>query len=105
MTWLIVVSVLLAIGIFIMFNRHALVSVGRWILHRRYNVTLSGTENLDPKRTYLIFPNHPALIDPFVLTTELYKSKVIIRPLIDESFFSNRLFKHIFMNVLVWQGI
>ena len=64
---------------------------------RRYNVTLSGTENLDPKRTYLIFPNHPALIDPFVLTTELYKSKVIIRPLIDESFFSNRLFKHIFM--------
>lgn len=97
MTWLYIALALLGLIAFIMLNRHALVSVGRWVLHRRYNVQLSGTENLEPNRTYLIFPNHPALVDPFVLATELYKCKVIIRPLIDESFFSNRLFKHIFM--------
>lgn len=97
MTCLIVILALLGVGLFVMLNRNALVYVGRWILHRRYAVTLSGVENLESGKTYLILPNHPAIIDPFVLVTEMYKHKVVIRPLIDESFFSNRLFKHIFM--------
>lgn len=97
MTYLYIALGLFGVATFIMFNRNALVYVGRWILHRRYAVSLSGVENLAPGQTYLILPNHPAIIDPFVLVTEMYKYQVVIRPLIDESFFSNRLFKHIFM--------
>lgn len=96
MIYLIIGAVLLGGGVFVLMNRDALMCVGRWILHRRYAVSLSGVENLDPKRTYLIIPNHPAIVDPLVLATELYKFKVVIRPLVDESFFSSRLFKHIF---------
>lgn len=92
-----IAAVLLGAGVFIYLNRDALLCVGRWILHRRYDVSLDGVEKMDPSRTYLILPNHPAIVDPLVLTSELYKFKVVIRPLVDESFFSNSIFKHIFM--------
>lgn len=93
----IILLCVLAFFAFILMNRNALVFVGRWVLHRRYDVSVSGVENLDPSMTLLILPNHPAIVDPLVLATELYKFNIVIRPLVDESFFSNRLFKHIFM--------
>ena len=76
-------------------SRNALLFVGRWILHRRYDVRLSGEEAIDPGATYLIIPNHPAIVDPLIVTTELHHLKVDIRPLVDESFFSSRLVRHI----------
>lgn len=96
MIYLLVILALVAGGVFILMNRDVLVKVGRWVLRRRYAVSLSGLENLEPNRTYLILPNHPAIVDPFILGTELYKMGIVVRPLIDESFFSNRLFRHIF---------
>lgn len=97
MIYLISFFVLFGLAVVILMSRGLLVRVGRWVLHRRYDVSLSGVENLVPKRTYLVLPNHPALVDPFILATELYRFNVVIRPLIDESFFSSWLFKHIFM--------
>lgn len=76
-------------------SRDALLFFGRWILHRRYEVTLRGQEGLDPKLTYLIIPNHPAIVDPLVVVTELHRLQIDIRPLVDESFFSNGLTRHI----------
>lgn len=96
MSALIVLLVLVGVVAFILLNRNALVGVGRWVLSRRYEVSVSGVEHLIPGRTYLILPNHPAIIDPVVLGTELYRCQVDFRPLIDESFFSNRLLRHIF---------
>lgn len=93
---LLVVLVLLLLGLVVFFNRDLLLCVGRWILHQRYRVTPSGLDDLDPTRTYLIVPNHPAIVDPLVLTAELYHRRVVIRPLVDESFFSNTIFRHIF---------
>lgn len=97
MITLCILLVLLVVGLVVFFNRDALLCVGRWILHQRYKVMASGLENLDPTRTYLIVPNHPAIVDPLVLTAELYHRRVVIRPLVDESFFSNTIFRHIFM--------
>lgn len=76
-------------------SRDALLFVGRWILRRRYEVELSGTACIDPKQTYLIIPNHPAIVDPLLVTTELHHLQVDIRPLVDESFFSTRFTRHI----------
>jgi long-chain-fatty-acid--[acyl-carrier-protein] ligase len=76
-------------------SRNLLLLCGRWILHRRYDVTVTGSREIDSKSTYLIIPNHPAIVDPLILVTELYKYRINIRPLVDESFFSNRMVRHI----------
>ena len=78
-------------------SRDVLLICGRWILHRRYDVSVYGAENIDPTRTYLIIPNHPAIVDPLILVTELHAKKINIRPLVDESFFSLRIVRHVLM--------
>lgn len=76
-------------------SRNALLVVGRWALRRRYSVALTGTESIDRKRVHLIIPNHPAIVDPLVLVTELHNMRIDVRPLVDESFFSNRMTRHV----------
>lgn len=95
MVYLIITLVFVTTAWIVYSSRNALLVVGRWVLRRRYDVRLSGTEAIQPGATYLIVPNHPAIVDPLIVTAELHRLKVDIRPLVDESFFSNRLVRHI----------
>lgn len=54
----------------------------RALLSLRYRIVVSGLDELDPKdeRGILFLPNHPALIDPFILFCVLFK-KYDVRPL------------------------
>lgn len=61
----------------------------RWVLHLRYKVTVKGLENIDPNKTYLILPNHQAVVDPVILFSEFYKED--IRPVVDEIYFTSPL--------------
>ncbi len=71
---------------FVFSYRKALVFTGRWIFRRRYDITLEGIEALDERgKTYLVLPNHPAMVDPMLVTAELWRTP--LKPLSDESFF------------------
>jgi acyl-[acyl-carrier-protein]-phospholipid O-acyltransferase/long-chain-fatty-acid--[acyl-carrier-protein] ligase len=75
---------------FVMSYRKVLVFTGRWIFRRRYNVNIEGLDCLDANSlsnspTYLVLPNHPAMVDPMLVTAEL--CKIPLKPLSDESFF------------------
>lgn len=77
---------LVAPVMFVFSYRKALVFIGRWLFRRRYDVRAEGLENLaDSARTYLVLPNHPAMIDPMLVATELWKTP--LKPLADEAFF------------------
>jgi len=76
-------------------SRDILLTVGRWILRRRYDVVVEGDVSFDPRRTYLVVPNHPAIVDPLLLVPELHHMGLDICPLVDESFFSNPLVRHV----------
>lgn len=90
-------------GLFALNYRSVMVFVGRWIFSRRYDVKVTGSlELIEPggtagadsfgqsdKRTfehsYLVLPNHPAMVDPMLVCAAL--GKIPLRPLADESFF------------------
>jgi 1-acyl-sn-glycerol-3-phosphate acyltransferase len=57
-------------------------TVCRALLSLRYRIVLVGFDELAPKdeRGILFLPNHPALIDPFIVLTVLY-AKYEVRPL------------------------
>ena len=92
---------LLAAGLFVVpvwfaFGyRKVLCAVGRWIFARRYRVRVSGDAALfarlgldggsaSPDGACLVLPNHPAMVDPMLVTAELWQLPV--SPLCDELF-------------------
>ncbi len=96
MLYCIITSVIVFAAWVVYSSRRLMLIVGRWILHRRYDVSVSLAATIDPRATYFVIPNHPAIVDPLIVATELYRIGITIRPLVDESFFSNRLLRHIF---------
>ncbi|MEQ8764296.1 MAG: AMP-binding protein [Planctomycetota bacterium] len=50
-----------------------------WLLRRRYRIELRGTEALDRSGGLLILPNHPAYIDPVIVTLALSRH-IRVRP-------------------------
>src|SRR5574344_1467917 len=76
-------------------SRDVFLWVIRWCLARRYQVECTGDFAFDAKKTYLVIPNHPAVVDPLVLVPELHHHGLNVCPLVDESFFSNRFVRHI----------
>ena len=70
--------------LFMLGYRSVLTSVGRWILARRYKVELAGG-CVVLGQSYLVLPNHPAMIDPMLVTAAL--AELSLRPLVDEAFF------------------
>ena len=97
-----VVPLLFALG-----YRSVLTAVGNWIFARRYKVELTGdclalgreTEDQRPEtgaieqssnrtieQSYLVLPNHPAMVDPMLVTAAL--RRIPLRPLVDEAFFT-----------------
>lgn len=69
-------------------SRVMILVLGRWVLHCRYDVSLTGASCIDSSLTYLIVPNHPAIVDPMIVATELHHLHLDVRPLVDESFFA-----------------
>ena len=63
--------------------------MGHWIFSRRYKVCLEGAEVAEAMEKggcpCLVLPNHPAMVDPMLVTVEFWKTP--LRPLADESFF------------------
>ena len=70
--------------LFLLNYRSVLTSVGRWVLARRYEVELAG-DCRALRQSYLVLPNHPAMIDPMLVTAAL--AELSLRPLVDEAFF------------------
>jgi len=70
---------------FVFNYRKALMFTGRWIFRRRYRVEIDGLAAVAQDKTYLVLPNHPAMVDPMLVVSELWR--VPLRPLADESFF------------------
>ena len=76
-------------------NKNVLLCVGRWFLRCRYQIESSGELVFGPGKNYLIMPNHPAIVDPAILVSELHRRGLNICPLVDESFFSNGFVRHV----------
>lgn len=76
-------------------SRNVLLRTGRWILRKRYEVQIEGDFHFDEKKNYLIIPNHPAIVDPLILVSELHHKGLDVCPLVDESFFSIAFVRHI----------
>ncbi len=71
--------------IFALSYRKVLLLTGRWIFRRRYDITVEGLEASQTGKTYLVLPNHPAIVDPMLVTAELWATP--LKPLSDELFF------------------
>ena len=86
--------------VFTLSYRSVLTFVGRWIFARRYEVKITGSlesvetvavgsiqqsNNQTIKQSYLVLPNHPAMVDPMLVMAELWEFQ--LRPLVDELFF------------------
>ncbi|MGN0846235.1 MAG: MFS transporter [Kiritimatiellia bacterium] len=69
---------------FVFSYRSVFCVTGRWIFRRRYAVDARGLEAFRPGVTYLVLPNHPAMVDPMLVTAELWRTPV--KPLVDELF-------------------
>ena len=84
---------LVAPVVFVLTYRKVLVYVGRWIFRRRYDVTIDGMESFrsqpSASTSYLVLPNHPAMVDPMIVTAELWQTP--LKPLSDEAFFRTGL--------------
>jgi len=72
---------------FILGYRKTLERVGRWVMGRRYAVSVTGCAAFvrPDARATLVLPSHPAMVDPMLLLA--YLSDLHLQPLADEAFF------------------
>ena len=78
--------VMLVVPFFFVANyRSALLCTGRWLFLRRYRVEVDGLPDATQDATYLVLPNHPAMVDPMLVTVMFWKTP--LRGLCDEKFF------------------
>lgn len=68
------------------------------ILSLRYKVTIKGVETLKNSTPVFILPNHPALIDPVILLSHIYKYTNAI-PVISSTFYDIPILKSIFVGL------
>ena len=71
--------------LFVANYRSALLCTGRWLFLRRYRVEVDGLPEAAQDTTYLVLPNHPAMVDPMLVTVVFWKTP--LRGLCDEKFF------------------
>ena len=74
-------------------NRFIFARFARFILHLHYDVHTTGMECMHDGKVHLVLPNHPAFIDPLILFSECWD--VPLRPMSDERFFRNPLFRKV----------
>lgn len=80
---------------FLIFLLSILAAVVKAILSLRYKVTVKGAEQLKNASPVLILPNHPALVDPIILLSHIYKYSNAI-PVISSSFYDIPVLKSFF---------
>lgn len=61
-------------------------TVAKLLLSLRYRIRVTGLEQLDSKTGVLILPNHPAEVDPLIISTILW-TRLRPRPVVLESFY------------------
>jgi len=61
-------------------------AIGRFFLSLRYDVTLKNFEIFDTDAPVVVFPNHPALVDPMLMVSRVAKKK-LLSPLMTETYF------------------
>ena len=71
--------------LFVFSYRSVLLCTGRWIFARRYRVEVEGLPDVAQDRPILVLPNHPAMVDPMLVSLMFWKTP--LKPLSDESFF------------------
>lgn len=59
--------------------------LARIILHRRYRIRISGFDVFDTDAPVVVFPNHPALVDPIMMLSEIGRKK-ILSPVMTETY-------------------
>ena len=64
-----------------------IISIFRFFLSLRYKVEIKGLEVLDHKGANLILPNHQALVDPQIISSQLWK-KIAIVPVVTEGMYN-----------------
>lgn len=61
-----------------------------WIARRtlalRYDISMHHSEVFDTDHPCIVFPNHPALVDPIILTSYIAKQKKL-SPVMTETYF------------------
>lgn len=98
--FLMLAIVFAAVSVFFALSyRPVLVFTGRLIFSLRYKVRSTGLEVFDSSnKVYLVLPNHPAMVDPMLVTAELWK--VPLKPLSDEAFLKNGFIAPYILDVL-----
>jgi long-chain-fatty-acid--[acyl-carrier-protein] ligase len=77
------------------FIRHTLLMILRAVLSLRYKVTIHGLNKLPMDgKGILVLPNHPAEIDP-VLVTTAFAHKIHLQPIVIEEFFNMKALRPI----------
>lgn len=71
--------------LFTLSHRIALVEAGRLVLGARYRVSATGDLPHEGE-TYLVLPNHPAMVDPMLVALQI--GHLAVKPLSDEYFLS-----------------
>ena len=75
---------------FVFCYRSVLLCTGHWVFSKRYRVEVDGLNHLttqppNHQTTKLVLPNHPAMVDPMLVSVAFWKTP--LKPLSDESFF------------------
>ncbi len=60
--------------------------ISSFLLSLRYRVTYKNMEVFDTASPVILFPNHPALIDPIILIANIGKKKML-SPVMTETYF------------------
>ncbi len=85
--FLMLAIVMLLCGFYIFISNRKIICAGfRSLLNLRYDVRITGVDQLPKDKTLLFMPNHVAVVDPMIIFA--YLSDLHLRPLVDESYFN-----------------
>lgn len=73
-------------GSFILLFSKLLAFITRLLLRLRYRISIKGEEIIHTNSPVLYLPNHPAMIDPVILLSEIYRFSSAI-PVISENYY------------------
>lgn len=73
-------------------------SLFRFVLARRYDITIIGLEHLKQSGSKMIMPNHPGLIDPIIVFSYL-SEHIELSPVVTETYYNKPILHSLFKSV------
>jgi len=73
-------------GLFILFLAKLIAFKSRVLVRTRYRIVIKGSEVFQNNSPKLILPNHPALVDPIILLSQIYRFSTAT-PVISEKYY------------------